>query len=78
MVKEKYDNELVFLYLIYLMYVYIILFIGILIIIIVVLNILVIFYWRKMCFNINFIYCLYIKKRKIEFDCERMFIYIIN
>lgn len=77
-VTEKHDNELALSHSTYPMYVYIIPLIGILIIIIVVSNILVIFHRRKMCSNTNSTHRLHIKKRKIEFDRERMSIHTTN
>lgn len=75
---ENHDNEPVLSHSTYPMYVYIIPLIGILIIIIVVSNILVIFHRRKMCSNTNSTHRLHIKKRKIEFDRERMSIHTTN
>lgn len=77
-VTEKHDNELVLSHSTYPMYVYIIPLIGIFIIIILVSNILVIFHRRKMCSNTNSTHRLHIKKRKIEFDRERMSIHTTN
>lgn len=75
---ENHDNEPVLSHSTYPMYVYIIPLIGIFIIIIVVSNILVIFHRRKMFSNTNSTHRLHIKKRKIEFDRERMSIHTTN
>lgn len=75
---EKRDNEPILSHSTYPMYVYIIPVIGIFIIIIVVSNILVIFHRRKMCSNTNSTHRVHIKKRNVEFDCERMSTHTTN